>query len=63
MIALHKRERTASHPQAKEQLRRQIEAADRQIDQLVCELYGLGDKDIEIVESTVERASGAKARQ
>jgi hypothetical protein len=29
---------------------RQIEATDGQIDQLVCELYGLSDKEIAIVE-------------
>jgi hypothetical protein len=32
-------------------LQRQLEAADRQIDALVYELYGLTDKEIKIVEA------------
>ena len=43
-------EQSAKRPQEKEQLRRQIEATDRQIDQLVYELYGLSDDEIKIVE-------------
>jgi len=31
-------------------LQRQIDATDRKIDQLVYELYGLTDKEIQIVE-------------
>ena len=38
----------------KDQLRRQIEATDRQIDQLVYELYGLTDEEIRIVEEATE---------
>jgi len=34
----------------KENLRRQIDATDRQIDRLVYELYGLTDEEIRIVE-------------
>jgi len=34
-------------------IRRQIEAADRQIDTLVYELYGLAEKEIEIVEGGI----------
>jgi hypothetical protein len=48
---------TAKPPQEKEQLRRQIEATDRQTDQLVYALYGLTDAEIKIV----EEATAAKA--
>jgi hypothetical protein len=37
-------------PQRWEQIQRQIDATDRQIDQLVYELYGLTDEEIRIVE-------------
>jgi len=37
-------------PQEKEALQREIEATDRQIDQLVYELYGLTEEEIKIVE-------------
>jgi hypothetical protein len=39
---------TTAHDQTL--LQRQIDAADRQIDQLVYELYGLTDEEIRIVE-------------
>jgi type I restriction-modification system DNA methylase subunit len=39
-----------STPQEKESLQREIEATDRQIDQLVYELYGLTEEEIKIVE-------------
>ena len=48
MLKLHKR--TPRTPQEKESLRREIEATDRQIDQLVYELYGLTEEEIRIVE-------------
>jgi len=38
-----------SFPQKKTVLQRQIDATDRQIDQLVYELYGLTDAEIQIV--------------
>ncbi len=44
----------AKTPHDKTQLQRQIEAADRQIDQLVYELYELTDEDIRIVEEATE---------
>ena len=50
VLDLHRRERAAKLPQEKEQLRRQIEATDRQIDQFVYELYGLTDAEIRVVE-------------
>jgi hypothetical protein len=40
-----KEQATLQHP---------IEATDRQIDALVYELYGLGEKEIEIVEDATE---------
>ncbi|HTU19990.1 MAG TPA: hypothetical protein VMG10_18140 [Gemmataceae bacterium] len=42
---------TAKTPQDQILLKRQIDAADRQIDQLVYELYGLTDEEIRIVEA------------
>ena len=40
----------AKTPNDKTRLQRQIDATDKQIDQLVYELYGLTDKEIKIVE-------------
>ena len=37
-------------PQEKTALQRQIEATDKQIDQLVYQLYGLTEEEIKIVE-------------
>jgi hypothetical protein len=40
-----------AHARAEQHLnQRQIEATDRQIDALVCELYGLTDDEIAVVE-------------
>jgi hypothetical protein len=50
MLDLHKQLAKAKLPQAKNVLQRQIETTDRQIDQLVYELYGLTDEEIKIVE-------------
>jgi hypothetical protein len=50
MLDLHKQLAEAKEPQTKTVLQRQIEATDRQIDQLVYELYGLTDEEIKIVE-------------
>jgi predicted nucleic acid-binding Zn-ribbon protein len=50
MLALHKRRAAARTPQEQDALQRQIDATDRQIDQLVYELYGLNDEEIRIVE-------------
>jgi hypothetical protein len=36
---------------------REIEATDRQIDQLVYQLYGLSDEEIRIVEEATEGAT------
>ena len=37
-------------------IHRQIDATDKQIDQLVYELYGLTDEEIRIVEEATQRA-------
>ncbi|NMB55137.1 MAG: N-6 DNA methylase [Leptolinea sp.] len=50
MLALHKQLHTAALPQEKALLQRQIDAADREIDNLVYELYGLTADEIKIVE-------------
>ena len=50
ILDLHKR--TAITPQEQEQLRREIESTDRQIDKLVYQLYGLTEEEIRIVEGS-----------
>ena len=56
MLLLHKRLAAANTDHEKTALQRQIDATDRQINQLVYELYGLTDEEIAIVE-TVNRAA------
>ena len=51
MLGLHKKLSSARTPDARVRLERQIAATDEQIDQLVYELYGLTDEEIQIVES------------
>ncbi len=50
MLDLRKQITEAKIPQVKTMLQRQIEATDRQIDNLVYELYGLSEDEIRIVE-------------
>jgi len=50
MLTLHKQLAAAKTPHEQENLKRQIDATDRQIDKLVYELYGLTDEEIKIVE-------------
>ena len=50
MLDLHKRLAAEQTPHVKTVLQRQIEATDRQIDQLVYELYGLTEEEIGVVE-------------
>jgi hypothetical protein len=50
MISLNARLSVARLPQRREQLEREIDATDRQIDRLVYELYGLTQEEIPIVE-------------
>ncbi len=54
MLDLHQRLQAAALPQEKTRLQRQIAAADRQIDQLVYELYDLTPEEIHIVEEAVK---------
>ncbi len=44
----------ARGPRGKTPIQRQIEAADRQIDRLVYELYGLSEEEIRIVEEATK---------
>ncbi len=50
MLELHKRPASARASADREMYQRQIEAADREIDALVYELYGLTEEEIKIVE-------------
>jgi len=50
--ALHAQLAAAKTPTAKTTLQRQIDATDRQIDNLVYELYGLTEEEIGIVEGS-----------
>jgi len=51
ILNFYKKYNTSNSPQEKVILKRQIEAMDKQIDQLVYQLYGLSDEEIRIVES------------
>ncbi|MDY6823893.1 MAG: TaqI-like C-terminal specificity domain-containing protein [Thermodesulfobacteriota bacterium] len=51
MLNLHQRLNAAKTAPEKEVLTRQIQTTDRQIDQLVYELYGLTDEEIQLVEA------------
>jgi len=52
IVRLHKLSKQKISPHEKEALQRQIDAADKQIDQLVYQLYGLTDEEIRIIEET-----------
>lgn len=54
MLALHKRLNLEQLPQRRDQIHREIDAIDRQIDQLVYKLYGLTDEEIAIVEAATK---------
>jgi len=51
MLALHRKLATVRTPHEQTALQRQITATDRQIDQLVYELYGLNEEEIKLVEA------------
>ncbi|MBU0717119.1 MAG: N-6 DNA methylase [Planctomycetes bacterium] len=55
MLALHQQLAEAKTPTDKTAIQRQIDATDRQIDQLVYELYDLTDAEIRIVEEATAR--------
>ena len=50
MLSLHKQSASAKTDHDKIVIQRQIDATDRQIDQLVYELYGLTEEEINIVQ-------------
>jgi hypothetical protein len=52
MTRLHAQASQAKTPAAQTALQRQIDATDRQIDQLVYQMYGLTEDDVQIVERT-----------
>lgn len=54
MLSLHKQLAAAKSPDEKTRTQRQIDATDHQSDRLVYELYGLGDKEIQIVEEKIK---------
>jgi len=54
MLALHSDLPKASSPHGREVIQRQIDATDKQIDQLVYKLYGLTGKEIRIVEEATK---------
>ncbi len=50
MLELYKQLASAKTDHDKTAIQRQIDATDRQVDQLVYELYGLTEEEIKIVE-------------
>jgi type I restriction-modification system DNA methylase subunit len=54
MLELHKQLKSAKTPDDKTRLQRQIDETDKQIDQLVYELYGLTKEEIGIVDEPTE---------
>lgn len=52
MLELHERLAEAKIEQERKTIQHQIEATDRQIDNLVYKLYGLTDEEIAIVEES-----------
>lgn len=61
MLSLHKRLAAEKLPQRREQIQREIDATDRQIDALVYQLYGLTDEEIAIVESATAPVAKASS--
>jgi len=57
MLDLHKRRQGAKTQYEAERIDRDIQSTDRRIDELVCELYGLTEDEIRIVEQATSRAS------
>ncbi|MBN2381328.1 N-6 DNA methylase [bacterium] len=53
MLELNKKLAESKMPQTTEMLKRQIDATDRQIDELTYKLYNLTDEEIKIVESVI----------
>ena len=61
MITLQTRAASAAHPQEKEQLQRRVQATDRQIDELVYQLYGLTNEEIRMIEAPTALPEPAEA--
>ena len=61
MLSLNKRLAGEQLPRRREQIQREIDATDRQIDQLVYQLYGLTDDEIKIVEASTDSTSSSRA--
>ncbi len=59
MLSLHKHLAAAKSAAQKAIVQRQIEATDRQIDQLVYQLYGLTDEEIALIENSTSDPKGA----
>ena len=57
MLSLHERLAAPGTEHEKTVLQRQIETTDRQIDQLVYDLYGLSDDEIRLVEEATAEPS------
>ena len=55
MLSLYRQLQKAKTTHKRSVIQRQIDATDRQIDQLVYELYGLTDEEIRIVEEATAR--------
>jgi hypothetical protein len=56
MLTLYKQLRAAKTPDDKTRIQRQIDATDEQIDRLVYELYGLMEKEIQIIEEKLQNS-------
>ncbi|MGA2468051.1 MAG: N-6 DNA methylase [Thermodesulfobacteriota bacterium] len=54
MMSLHKQLAASRTPDDKTRLQRQIDATDHQINHLVYELYGLTEKEIQIIDETIK---------
>jgi len=53
MLDLHKQLVAAKIPDEKTKIQRQIDTTDKQIDNLVYDLYGLTEEEIKIVEESL----------
>ena len=64
ILWLHKQSAAAKAPDNKTRLQRQIDTTDKQIDQIVYDLYGLREEEIRIVEEviTTEQVASAKTK-
>jgi type I restriction-modification system DNA methylase subunit len=55
MLSFHKELAAAKTPDEKNRIQRQIDATDHQIDQVVYELYGMTEKEIQIVQDMTKQ--------